>query len=45
MKKTLRTDLDLPDDPEHVTNKGLVTKYTHVKYEALTLTIQKIWPM
>ena len=39
---TLKTDCDLADDPEQ---RGLVTRYTHVKYESPTLTNQKIWPV
>ena len=33
MRLTLKTDLDLADDLELMTQKGLVTRYTHLKYE------------
>ena len=43
MKLTLKTDLDLADDLELecYQQKGLVTKYTHVKYEGPNSYISK----
>ena len=32
---TLKTDRDLADDPELVTSREVITRYTRVKYESL----------